>query len=164
MAWSSNSCLIGRARSTTIPKERSEQAPSADAFGGIRLPEPPIEQHMAMDPTIIDPAALARLEEWGGPKLSSEIIRLFLKHGPERMDQIRSALTGDDLNEAERGAHSLKSSAANVGAEEVRRIANDVEIASSEGEVQRVRDLVPNLEEAFTLALRELEMNVKEVK
>lgn len=29
---------------------------------------------MAMDPTIIDPAALARLEEWGGLKLSSEII------------------------------------------------------------------------------------------
>ncbi len=119
---------------------------------------------MAMDPTIIDPAALVRLEEWGGSKLSSEIIRLFLKHGPERMDQVRSALTGDNLNEAERGAHSLKSSAANVGAEEVRRIANDVEIASSEGEVQRVRDLVPKLEEAFTLALRELEMNVKEVK
>jgi HPt (histidine-containing phosphotransfer) domain-containing protein len=117
-----------------------------------------------MDPTITDPAALARLEEWGGPKLSSEIIRLFIKHGPERMDQIRSALTGSELDEAERGAHSLKSSAANVGAEEVRRIANDVEIASSEDELQRVRELVPNLEEAFTLALRELEMNVKEVK
>ena len=116
---------------------------------------------MAMDPTIIDPAALARLEEWGGPKLSNEIMRLFLENGPTRMDQVRTALTGSDLDLAERGAHSLKSSAANIGAEEVRRIANDVEIASSEGQLQRVRELLPDLEEAFSLAIRELEMNAE---
>ena len=117
-----------------------------------------------MDPTIIDPAALARLEEWGGPKLSSEIMRLFLENGPTRMDQVRSALTSTELEVVERGAHSLKSSAANVGAEVVRRIANDVEIASSGGQLQRVRDLVPDLEEAFALAIRELKMNTEEMK
>ena len=117
-----------------------------------------------MDPEIIDPAALARLEEWGGTKLSNEIMRLFLENGPTRMDQVRSALTGTDLEVAERGAHSLKSSAANVGAEVVRRIANDVEIASSDGQLQRVRDLVPDLEEAFALAIREIKMNTEETK
>ena len=45
---------------------------------------------MPMDSTIIDPASLGRLEEWGGPKLVKEMIRLFLGNGPARMDQIRT--------------------------------------------------------------------------
>ena len=117
---------------------------------------------MSIDPTIIDPAALERLEEWGGPGLSKEIVQLFLDHGPVRMDQIRGALDGDDLDVPERGAHSLKSSAANVGAQHVRRFASEVESAASGGDLHRVRDLIPNLEQAFTQAAEELEVIVKE--
>ena len=70
---------------------------------------------MSIDPTIIDPAALKRLEDWGGASLSKEIVRLFLENGPTQVDQIRGAMDGEDLDVPERGAHSLKSSAANVG-------------------------------------------------
>jgi HPt (histidine-containing phosphotransfer) domain-containing protein len=79
---------------------------------------------MTLDPNIIDKAALERLEEWGGTKLSTEIVKLFLENGPARMDQIREAIDGDDLDVPERGAHSLKSSAANVGALHVQRLLN----------------------------------------
>ena len=117
---------------------------------------------MSTDPTIIDPAALERLEEWGGPGLWKEIVQLFLDHGLVRMDQIRGAMDGDDLDVPERGAHSLKSSAANVGAQHVQRVASEVELAASGGDLQLVRELIPNLEQAYAQATRELEVIIEE--
>ena len=112
---------------------------------------------MPMDSTIINLDSLGLLEEWGGSKLVNEMIRLFLENGPARMDQIRSVLESDDLDQPERGSHSLKSSAANIGAEHVRRIADEIEIAASNKELERVRELLPGLEEAFAEAMTELE-------
>ena len=119
---------------------------------------------MTIDPTIIDPAALERLEKWGGPSLSNEIVQLFLENGPARMDQIRVAIDGEDLDAPERGAHSLKSSAANVGAQHVQRFASEVELAASGGDLQTVRELIPNLEEAYAQATRELTVIVEEAR
>ena len=111
---------------------------------------------MAMESTIIDLDTLGRLEGWGGPKLVNQMIQLFIENGPMRMDQIRTVLADGDVDQPERGAHSLKSSAANLGAERVRRIADEIEIAASDGEAERVRELLPDLEEAFAEALAEL--------
>ena len=117
---------------------------------------------MSIDPTIIDPAALKRLEDWGGPKLSKEIVRLFLDNGPTRVDQIREAMEDEDLEVPERGAHSLKSSAANVGAQQLQEVASELELAASGGDLQRVRDLIPNLEQAYAQAAGELAVIVEE--
>ncbi len=117
---------------------------------------------MPIDPTIIDPAALKRLEDWGGSSLSKEIVRLFLENGPSRVDQIRGAMDGEDLDEPERGAHSLKSSAANVGAQLLQKVASELELAASGGDLNRVRNLIPNLEQAFAQAAQELEVIVQE--
>ena len=78
------------------------------------------------------------------------------------MDQIRGAMDGDDLDVPERGAHSLKSSAANVGAQHVQRVASEVELAASGGDLQLVRELIPNLEQAYAQATRELEVIIEE--
>ena len=115
-----------------------------------------------IDPTIIDPAALERLEKWGGARLSNEIVQLFLANGPSRVEQISGAMDGEDLTEPERGAHSLKSSAANVGARHLQTIAGELESAASDGDLRRVRDLVPDLEQAFAQAAQALETIVRE--
>ena len=117
---------------------------------------------MTLDPNIIDKAALERLEEWGGAKLSSEIVTLFLENGPAKMDQIREAIEGDALDVPERGAHSLKSSAANVGAQQLQKVASELELAASGGDLQRVRDLIPTLEHAYAQAAGELKVIVEE--
>ena len=117
---------------------------------------------MAIDPTIIDPAALERLEKWGGPSLCNEIVLLFLENGPSRVEQICEAIDGEDLTIPERGAHSLKSSAANVGAQQLQKLASEIELAASEGDLERVRDLVPELQQAFSQATQALETMVKE--
>ncbi len=97
----------------------------------------------------IDPKAIARLREWGGDKLVGQMVKLFLANSPARVDQIRAGLESNDAQESERGAHSLKSSAANVGGEEVRRIALEMEGAAAKGDLEAVRGLLPSLEEAY---------------
>lgn len=108
------------------------------------------------DSQIIDPQALERLEEWGGEKLAGQMVRLFLKNSGTRMDQIRQGGQAGDVEESERGAHSLKSSAANIGAEIVRAFATQIESASLEKDVETVRRLLPDLETAYSDAMAEL--------
>ncbi|HKJ02267.1 MAG TPA: Hpt domain-containing protein [Longimicrobiales bacterium] len=106
--------------------------------------------------SVLDDDAVARLREWGGNKLLGQMIRLFLENAPGRMDQIRTGSGGGDIKEAERGAHSLKSSAANIGAMEVRKFAAEIERAAGEGDLKRVQELVPSIETAFADAVAAL--------
>jgi len=115
---------------------------------------------MAVSP-VLDENALARLREWGGDKLLGQMIRLFLENAPSRMDQIRSVATGGDVDEAGKGAHSLKSSAANLGAEALRQLAGEIEKTAGEGAVDRVNELLPSIESAFADAITALK-TVKE--
>jgi HPt (histidine-containing phosphotransfer) domain-containing protein len=110
------------------------------------------------DTHIIDPQALERLREWGGEKLAGQMVRLFLKNSGTRMDQIRSGVGSSDLQEAERGAHSLKSSAANIGAETLRTMATRMESAALDDRVEDARALLPQLESAYDHAMKELEI------
>jgi HPt (histidine-containing phosphotransfer) domain-containing protein len=110
------------------------------------------------EPVVLDSAALARLKEWGGEKLLVQMIQLFLDNSPARMEQIRAGAQADgDVKEAEKGAHSLKSSAANVGAEEVRTLAAAVERHASAGAHTSVGELLPQLESAYARARTALE-------
>lgn len=111
-----------------------------------------------MNSTIINPEALARLEEWGGTELVDQMIRLFIQNSPERMEQIRTVFGADPGDLPERGSHSLKSSAANVGAERLREIATRIERAAHESEFDEIRTLVPELENVFTEAIDALEL------
>ena len=108
------------------------------------------------DSQIIDPEALDRLREWGGDKLAGQMVRLFLKNSGTRMDQIRTGATDGDLEEAERGAHSLKSSAANIGAEFLRTLATQMESAALDQNVEDAQQLLPELEVAYSDAMKEL--------
>lgn len=109
------------------------------------------------DDASIDPDALDRLREWGGEKLLSQMVRLFLENSVTRMDQIRGGAESGDLTEAEQGAHSLKSSAANVGAQEVRTLAAEMEGLASAGDLEGLKGLVPRLNEAYASARARLE-------
>ncbi len=109
------------------------------------------------DIQVIDVQALQRLKEWGGDKLAAQMVRLFLKNSGVRMDQIRAGVAGEDPKEAERGAHSLKSSAANIGAETLRGVAIRIESASLQDDVESMKGLLPELEAAYAAAMEELE-------
>lgn len=107
---------------------------------------------------IVDQAALTRLQGIGGNKLVVQMIRLYLENAAERLRQIEAGLTpGGDPSDAEAGAHSLKSSAANVGAAQVRATATAMETAAQRGEWDRVRALREPLRQALERAAARLD-------
>lgn len=109
------------------------------------------------DDSSIDIAALDRLRDWGGEKLVVEMLRLFLENSPLRVDQIRAGTSSGDASEAEKGAHSLKSSAANVGARDLRAVAAEMEEVAHAEDVEGLKVLLPRLEEAYASARARLE-------
>jgi two-component system sensor histidine kinase/response regulator len=82
---------------------------------------------MSPDPTndpsaslgAIDMQVIQGLRDLGGddePELLAELIEIFLEDAPQRMKDITEGLAGGDIKRVERGAHTLKSSSANIGA------------------------------------------------
>ena len=64
----------------------------------------------------------------------ARVVGLFLDLGPQRLQDGRRALSDGDQATAERSFHSLRSSAANVGALEVSRLAAVLEDGARRGE------------------------------
>ncbi len=82
----------------------------------------------------MQPQALEKLRTLGGEALVSRVVALFLELGPQRLGDGRRAMASGDLPTAERCFHSLRSSAANVGAVEVSRLAAVLEEEARRGE------------------------------
>lgn len=102
---------------------------------------------------IVDQAALDRLVEWGGDKLLRQMLRLFLENSRVRLNDMQDALdSGGDLDEVHRGAHSLKSSAANVGAMQVSAVAARLEAIADAGDRDGSTGLFRELVEAYDVA------------
>jgi HPt (histidine-containing phosphotransfer) domain-containing protein len=109
---------------------------------------------------MLDQNAIKRLEDWGGPSLAGKMIRLFLATSRQRVAQVRDGLNGSGLEVAERGAHSLKSSAANLGATRLQELSASIEGLLAEGDREGAAALMEELEAALVdtlAALRALE-------
>jgi len=104
------------------------------------------------DLPLVDLAQLERLNEWGGADLQRKMIDLFLTHSIERLDQIKEGIFTGSSEKAETGAHTLKSSAGNVGAQRVQRLAQDAESLAEAGKLDELQALFPSLEEEFQAA------------
>ena len=80
------------------------------------------------------------------------MVRLFLDNAPARLDQIRAGVQDGTARDAERGAHSLKSSAANVGAVALSRLAARMEDLAAHDDLAAVEGLRPDLNAAWERA------------
>jgi HPt (histidine-containing phosphotransfer) domain-containing protein len=109
--------------------------------------------------TLMDPGAFVRLREWGGDVLLGKMVALFRENGPQRMEEIERGLEEGDASRVERGAHALKSSAGNLGAERLRRLCQLVEDAGEGRRVDDARALQPLLREAWAQTLRALDLS-----
>jgi two-component system, sensor histidine kinase and response regulator len=111
---------------------------------------------MSTEERLIDPEALERLGEWGGAELVSRMMELFLEVTPDRVTDIRAGLDAGDLDRVERGAHSLRSSAGNLGADPVRELATRIEELAEAGNAAGLEPLVADLEDRFRRTLEVL--------
>lgn len=89
------------------------------------------------------------------------MIELFFTHGFARLQAVLSGWQAGDLEAVERGAHSLKSSAGNVGAGTLQNIAAQIENHAAEKETQAIPDLLSDLEDAYAKVKTRLEQEQK---
>ena|SRR5205085_10101653 len=86
-------------------------------------------------PAGIDETPLDRLREAGGVEFERKIVRLFLEHVPVRLESARGAAASGDADGVRFHAHSLKSSAAQLGAIRMSELCKEAERRGAEGDV-----------------------------
>ena len=111
---------------------------------------------------VLDGTALARLEKLGGRALVRQMIELYLANGPERIRALREGAAAGDATRVERAAHTMKSSAGNLGAIRLQLTADALENVAASGTVDHgmVARLVAQYEEserALAEVLQDLE-------
>jgi two-component system, sensor histidine kinase and response regulator len=109
------------------------------------------------DQPAIDRAVIERLDRLGGKKLATGMIDIFLEHAPTRIDAAQAALAVDDVEEIRRAAHSLKSSAGNLGATRLQALCETIErIAQKQETNGEIAGLVARMATECDTASREL--------
>jgi HPt (histidine-containing phosphotransfer) domain-containing protein len=93
------------------------------------------------------PVDLAVAMRWlgGDQRLLAELVGIFVDDGPKRLQAIRSALTASDVRQVEHVAHSLKGSAAILGATRLQTAALALEDAAHDGHTENSPDLVAEI-------------------
>lgn len=122
----------------------ADTASAADAGAGA-----------AIDRTIL----LAQLRIGGRwrPELAARVIGLFLVETPARLDVIAAGLAGGDLRDAERAAHTLKSSAATLGAVALAECAAALEASLRRAALDEAGARLPELRSLCEAAAAELQ-------
>lgn len=109
-------------------------------------------------PTRLDSAGLARLHEWGGQALVTKMVDLFIDLTPDKMERIEMGVALGNADEIERSAHSLKSSAANLGALDLQKILERIEQHAEKKAVDSVGEILPALRKVYEETLAELKI------
>lgn len=99
-----------------------------------------------------DPATLAKTERMVGRRVVGEIVDLFLQHAPSEERAFCVAAAESDCVGAARAAHSLRSSAFNVGATRLYELTGELERHAMANDAAAVARGVGALHEAFETA------------
>lgn len=110
---------------------------------------------MAGAPARPEPVDLAVAMRYlgGDRRLLLELVGIFLDDGPKRLDSLRVAMSAPDIGQIEQVAHSLRGSAAILGATDLQSAALALEDAAhgghSENGLQLVARIANELERAI---------------
>ena len=112
-----------------------------------------------LDPAAIDRLVLAFGDD--GREVVAELVATFLAEAPVRLGDLRRGIAAGDKREVSRAAHSLKSSAATLGALDLAELCRTAEALSGAGDLAAVGAMVPAVESGYDLARRALEAAVR---
>ena len=100
-----------------------------------------------MEPLTLE--AIDRLRKLGGDAFLCKMIVSFLEFGGQKVAEARAASDTSDFDGAARAAHAIKSSAANLGAKHVERIATAIEENVLAERIEAIPEMVKELQDAF---------------
>jgi CheY-like chemotaxis protein len=126
--------------------------PAASAQGIAPLPAS--SESPAINMATID--ALRELDESGGMGLVTQLVTSFLQSADDNLARVVRAANEGNAKALSQGAHSLKSSAANLGAEALAGCYRDIEQCGREGRIDDARGLLGQTQQEQERALQHL--------
>jgi CheY-like chemotaxis protein/HPt (histidine-containing phosphotransfer) domain-containing protein len=108
----------------------------------------------ALDAEVV--ARLRSLAEATDPSLITQIFTSFLRDGAERIDALKEALAGRDMELLYKTAHAIKGASANIGAHSMADVAQKLELAGKAGDLNRAVILTEQIEMEFGRVRREI--------
>jgi len=108
---------------------------------------PPEPEREVLDPKVL--AELRELREPGMPDPLAELIDLFLKDAPSRIDKLRTSISQKDATAVCAAAHSLKGSASNLGAKTMAEFCMQIEKQARSGIITEAPQLLQRVESEF---------------
>lgn len=106
----------------------------------------------AKNDLVLDPVAIANLRmlgEEGDDTFLREILAIYLKDVPQRVKDLKLALARNDQPFFTRSAHTIRGSSANVGASELKNLAEALEARSKTEALAELQPAVAELEQAL---------------
>lgn len=108
-----------------------------------------------MQTPVIDPQAienLRNLDPEGDDGFLRELIQIFLEDTPQRIGELEQSLASGDTACFTRAAHSIKGSASNMGAEQLRSVAEKLETHSRTQGLSGAIEMVDSIRREFARA------------
>ena len=116
----------------------------------------PAEEVKAASGPEVDDAVLRHLASVIGGADAREVIDVYLEDAPKRLADFRDGLERNDLELAHRAVHTLKSTAASLGALRFASFCGEVEAAARIGDAAVLRAMRPDLEARLAQVMTEL--------
>lgn len=104
----------------------------------------------------IKPIPASSTQDSARVEIGRQLLDAFIASGSDRLDEIRDALTDNDMPRLTRAAHAVRGAGASMHAEEVRIVAARLESAAQAGMDQSLAQLVTDLSQAIERAISEL--------
>ncbi|OUS05949.1 hypothetical protein A9Q81_04195 [Gammaproteobacteria bacterium 42_54_T18] len=136
----------------TKPVDIEELAGKLGEWLGLKKPGVAVEQAsiVCVDELVWDSkAALARFA--GKPDRLLSIIDSFVAHIPEKVDVLQDAILKGDAKAASEISHYIKGSVVNLSAVGLQQIIEELELASNDGNIEKLSVLFEQFTEQFEL-------------
>ena len=103
--------------------------------------------HAVLDRSVL--TGLRELGEEGEPDPAVELIDLFLRDTPPRIQDMQTAIAHSDARTLKEAAHGLKGSASNLGAQRLSNLCLALEKLAGDGKLAEAADLFNQVTEEY---------------
>jgi len=123
-----------------------DETRTASEEASIDSGAPPTEEPV-IDSSLLE--SLRELQGDGEPDILNELIALFLSDVPSQLADLREASEAGEAHSVERIAHTLKGSAANMGAMKMKALLAELEEIGRSGKLGAAPERISRVEEEF---------------
>jgi len=111
--------------------------------------------HAPLDPTVL--ANLRKLEDATGATILPQLLASFAAVTPPRLAALRDAIAAGDSSQVQLGAHTLKGSSANLGAQRMAQLCGDLELLGQTSDLAHAAGILANIDMEFVRVRTALE-------